>query len=150
MKTSGPLVVQDVVQQRRKSLQDTGVNTSPGSSTPPATPAHTRGNRRAGGDGGSGLVPHPARDVALHSPHSVRKLTLHRLVAALGDVTVKSLWSCPSISSRSLLYALIDMSRPNTPRAAQLLDAARVARVDAARLLACADEAERLARDEAA
>ena len=83
------------------------------------------------------------------TPRDVDMAAVQRLVAALSDSRVKTLWTqCPSIGSRSNLYALIGQNRPNRPTRAQMLELLGLTREWEARVAAVRAEFERLTRNE--
>jgi hypothetical protein len=75
------------------------------------------------------------------------KAALARLVHLVGAVSVQAtiLDYCPAVSSRSLLYALIDPYRANRPSLKQLREVASAIRFVALTLGAAADDVESLA-----
>lgn len=74
-----------------------------------------------------------------------RKAALSRLVADFADANLATVYSeCDSIRSLSILYALVNPQRPNTPNDAQMAEVAVFARKLAAHITACAEGIEAL------
>lgn len=78
------------------------------------------------------------------TPRPDGKVAMARLVGAVSDTRVKLLWTaCPSIGTRSLLYAFANLKRVNQPKSAQLMEVASVALTQAEHLLASVEDAIR-------
>ena len=87
-----------------------------------------------------------------HPVEFVRRLKIgvSRCISAMSDTKVKLLWTeSLAIRSPKTLYALADGARQLTPRAPQLLALAETSRTRARYLVACAEDLERLAIEEA-
>lgn len=74
------------------------------------------------------------------------KIAVRRCIEVVSDARVKRFWTeCPSIRSRSTLYALANEQRANIPSVSQLLDMADIEAADIVRMAASVAELRELA-----